>query len=888
MTPYTENGIIYEDIDENTRRVVGYAQPGQPSGFVPPNARRVAEAEREAQRQAEADARAARSEARADRSEARASRPAPGEGLMWGPDGQSVTFIPGGVRDPSSPYYKGNGGKPMRQGDADKLSGQIDQYDLLKTSAMNFNPDFAGNSIGGELENWAQGLFGTGTPGQRDWWANFRSFDNLYRNELFGASLTEGEKQAYAATSVTPSMDPEQVRINVNRRAEIIRSSLERRADRLRAAGFNEDEIQASVGEFATDLGIDIPVAQSAPEFSVKQREDDPPAGALPQGPDRSNRADVLFGQPPSDSQNGGFVPYGAETRLERNPQWKGVNEAVKGMIVSGRPAQEIKAFMNSKGIAGDAARGVDDAINYYRKTGKQDFGVDVENIQVPMSGFDQFRNNAPQTAVGTAAATALNAGGFGIPQMLAGGEGLDYLRQQNPRSAFAGDVAGVIGGTAALGKLGGNVAGRLAPSLLGGGGKAAAGRQLATDAAYGGIYGATTEGDPLTGAGTAALGSGLGMGIGKGIQKGLQGVTDPAVQYLTQRGIPLTIGQTLGNRGVVGKTMNRLESLPVLGDMLGARRVDSLQAFEREALKDVVEPVGGNITQGGQQGLLQAQDAVSQGYRDALSGVNVSPDQQFLQEAGSAMQAGGAVPKFGDDFTYAMNQELGPLFGQTGQLDGPRIQSALQSIGKVRSGFDKNPDAMATYASNATNQMDDALSNLVGRQAPDVMPAYNNAKSAYSNLVPFQNARIGAINQDAITPAQLQRAVTNNTSKFGGKAAAASGKNLTDLMKYGQEVLPQSAPNPSGTASHLLLSAALPTALGGASYGVSDLSPTTAGLLATLAAMSTKTGQKALQKAVTSRSPALRKAGGIFGSRKAQQALGAGGAGALLSLSGN
>ena len=637
-------------------------------------------------------------------------------------------------------------------------------------------------------------------------------------------------------------------------------------------------------------------LGQPAPEWVLptdqiqeqpQANNDQAVAGNVPRQ-DRSNQSAVLFGGPGQDGGGGGFAPYGATMKTEANPQWKGVNQAVKGMIVAGRSPDEIKAFLNSKGIAGDAARGVDEAINYYRKTGKRDFGVDVENIEVPMSGLDQFRNNAPQTMVGTAAATALNAGGFGIPQMLAGGQGLDYLRQQNPGSAFAGDVAGVIGGTAALGRAGGALAGKVAPSLLGGGAKSAAGRQLATDATYGGIYGATTEGDPLTGAATAALGSGLGMGIGKGIQKGLTGVTDPAVQYLTQRGIPLTIGQTLGNRGVVGKTMNRLESLPVLGDMLGARRVDSLQAFEREALKDVVEPVGGTITQGGKQGLLQAQDAVNQGYRDALSGVNVSPDPQFLQEAGTAMQAGGAVPKFGEDFTYAMNQELGPLFGQTGQLDGPRIQSALQSIGKVRAGFDKNPDAMASYASNATNQMDDALSNLIGRQAPDVMPAYNNAKSAYSNLVPFQNARIGAINQDAITPAQLQRAVTSNTSKFGGKAAASTGKNLTDLMEYGQRILPESAPNPSGTASHLLLSAALPTALGGASYGVSDLSPSTAGLLATLAAMSTKTGQKALQKAVTSRSPALRKAGGMFGRRKAQKALGAGGAGALLSYFGD
>jgi len=79
-------------------------------------------------------------------------------------------------------------------------------------------------------------------------------------------------------------------------------------------------------------------------------------------------------------------------------------------------------------------------------------------------------------------------------------------------------------------------------------------------------------------------------------------------------------------------------------------------------------------------------------------------------------------------------------------------------------------------------------------------MPAYNDAKGAFSRLAPFEKARIGAINQEAITPAQLSRAVTTNTGKFGGRAAAARGDNLTDLMRYGQEVLPSTVPN-SGTA---------------------------------------------------------------------------------------
>ena len=889
MSTFIKNGIEYRDVGNGEVEVVSYAEPGQRPGYLPPNPRRVAEKQAEADRRATQDARAdedqqmqRKNQARADRTEARASRPAPGEGLMWGPDGQSVTFIPGGVRDPSSPYYKTSGRPLGREGE--KLSGQVDQYDLLKTAAMNYKPDFAGNSIGGEMENWGQGLFGSGTPGQREWWSNFRSFDNLYRNELFGASLTDGEKQAYAETTVNPSMDPEQVRMNVNRRAEIIRSSLERRTDRLRAGGYNEDEVQASVGEFAADLGINIPLAQSAPEFSVpnaEQRDDDPLAAAgVPGGPPTADQSTQYLGDAPAN-QPGGFVPYGQEYKTVDNPALAGVNALLGKMVADGVPRAQIMAFAADRGVslASDTKFGNEtpDGRKWIKQNPGRPYPVNVDDMQVPLSGMQQFANNAPQTRLGTMAATALNAGGMGIPQMVAGGEGLDYLRSQNPGFAFAGDVGGVIGGTSLIGRLGGEAIKRLAPSLLTrGGSKGDFGRQLLTDASYGAIYGGTTEGDPLTGALTAGVGSAGGQVIGGGIKRGLTGITDEGTQYLSKRGIPLTMGQLFGNRSIFGKTMNKLESTPVVGDMLGARRVDGLQAFEREALKDVVAPVGGNVTMGGKQGLIQAQNAVDQGYRDALSGVNVRPDQQFIQDAGTAMQVGGAVPKFGDDFTYAMNQELSPLFGQTGNLGGPQIQSALQSVGKVRAGFDKNPDAMASYAANATNQMDDAISDLVGRQAPDVMPAYNNAKSAFSNLVPFENARIGAVNQNAITPAQLQRAVTSNTKNYGGRGAAARGDNLTDLMKFGQEILPSSAPNPSGTASHVLMSAALPAALGGASYGLSDMTPGSAGLLATLAAMSTKTGQKALQTALTKeRSAGVKTSAGIFGGRKARRAIG-------------
>lgn len=586
----------------------------------------------------------------------------------------------------------------------------------------------------------------------------------------------------------------------------------------------------------------------------------------------------VLGGRPDA---SGNVVPVGqqspikqqlatGETRREVDPVASGI---IDRMIRQGKSAEEINAVLSPLGFNPVGPGDVAAAQDYLRKNPKYDKSFGRAERILPIE--NPTLNAALQTAPGTAAATYLNAGGFGVPQAL-NPQAFEALRDKNPMSAFAGDVGGIITATSGIGAVGNSLARSLAPNALTGGGRLGnAARAIAPDAVYGAGYGAVTEGDPLTGAATAAVGSGAGQLLGKGLQKGFQGVSDPAVQYLTERGIPLTIGQTLGNRGIAGRLANKAESVPVLGDMLARNRMDGLKAFEREALNDVVSPIGGRVTTGGTEGLEQAQGAVSQAYGDALSGVNVRPDAQFMTDAQTAMQAGAAVPKFGEDFTYMMNQEVGPVFGQTGQLSGPQLQSALQSLGKMRSGFAKNPDAMAGYAADATGQMDDALTGLVSRQSPDTMPAYNAAKGVFQRLAPFENARISGVNQEAITPAQLARAITSNTKNFGGRAAAARGDNLTDLIRYGQEVLPPTVPN-SATADRGLAAFALPAALGGSAVGAEYFAdnPGLTGTLAALAALSTKTGQNAAQKALTKRPKAIKRLGGIFGRRETQKGL--------------
>lgn len=146
-------------------------------------------------------------------------------------------------------------GKPIPQGQTKSYESEVKQYQALD-HAMNSFDDNYGSNVAGGLENWAQSYAGwVGTPGQRDWWANFRSTDNLIRNGLFGSALTEHEKKAYDATTISPGMDSGEIRRNLTRRREIVREALARRQKFLAAQGYSRDAIVDLAGEDIGGIG---------------------------------------------------------------------------------------------------------------------------------------------------------------------------------------------------------------------------------------------------------------------------------------------------------------------------------------------------------------------------------------------------------------------------------------------------------------------------------------------------------------------------------------------------------------------------------------------------------------------------------------------------------
>lgn len=385
----------------------------------------------------------------------------------------------------------GVGRKPLREGDAQKLTDDVSSVEALERALNSFQDDFVG--LTASAENLAQGVAGIGTPGQRDWWADFSATDNQIRNALFGASLTAGEKSAYASTTITPRMAPEEVRRNLQRRLEIARKAAARRFDRLNAAGYNPDEVAAVVGE----VDIKTPVEQRvAPQ--------EPQQLALTAGENFSTEQD------------------------------KAHADALTQAVRNGASLEELVAISQGFGatLSPDDIASFNQAINVRSQGGPVTFSPQKSGKRSPIA---QAAGEALMTPAGTALTGAVNAAGLGALSQFAGDQ-VQGLEALNPKSALLGEVAGSMLGTAGLAKGTSAALGAVAPGIAsrvaGGGLAGAVGREVLTEGAYGGLYAANTGEDIATGIGLGAAGSLGGQALAAGARR-----VAPAIGRLMGRG---------------------------------------------------------------------------------------------------------------------------------------------------------------------------------------------------------------------------------------------------------------------------------------------------------------------------------------------------------------
>lgn len=706
-------------------------------------------------------------------------------------------------------------GKPkkvMPETSANNLSSAVTSYGGLKSSLGGFRDDYAGNWLTGDLENQLDAVIGSGTEGQRQWWATFRSLDNQIRNDLFGSALTPTEKSAYEGTTISPAMTPKTIRDNLATRAEIIRKALSRRAAFYKANNYEPEAVDALIGEYAPDLASDyaLPASiNSAPKERTPTNRDDKAAA------DES----VVFGDDPR-------APTGYRLKPEQEAQ---VLEAAK----AGDVGQAVALMEKFTGIPSTPQhrQSVADAIAHFLKNPGAGISMgyagtdteaqnaaDVEKFGTHLDEQVKIRKETPGSSVASGARAAANTASFGLANPLdAATDALwngttfkDAMQKQrsmdeadrrvNPGATLGGTVvgammipsrAGAVAATTKAEALTGGAAVREAMAA----GRGAGARQLAKE---GGIYGATygtaenlDSPDRLSkGAVSGALGAAGGYGFGQlfgavanrfgaAARADRAGPVAPGVE--AAEALDIAMPKFVGGTTAQHQTAAALEKSPFgVGPIRKAQTefIDSGAAARDRIASDVGEtaelPAMGDTAREGLQAWRKTSKAnVDTLYTDARSKIGdamIAP-QNTIQEVGKLIREEGE--------SLIDTPAMGILQKLTTRLENGEAVT-VEGARKTRSTL-RNALSETMTPSNAdriTNRVMDAIQSDVARDAPQAAAAFKLADTAHGE-------RMGNI-RDVLAPfigkkgdawgADVARKLVENTQ--------SNGERLDEVLK--------------------------------------------------------------------------------------------------------
>lgn len=572
------------------------------------------------------------------------------------------------------------------------------------------------------------------------------------------------------------------------------------------------------------------------------------------------------------------------------------MSSTLNALINSGRSKAFIDAVMGKEGYSALTPQDWS-AIQKFRKEnpGQQFFGAKAVTEE-PTTALQR----ASASPLASFVAHAGNSVAAGIPGALAGPEGqgaLDAMSALNPKSSFGGGVvgstAGMIGAEAAL-------AARLGAKAIPHAGRLA-------DLGFGSLTGfnQAQEGEglsgALTGGGAALLGGEIGRKVMSGAGRLARGVQDPNVRALRAMGIPTTTGQTVGNSGIIGqavkKTEDALTSLPLVGNMVDARRMEGIRGFNKAAFDVAADQVGGGVTDTGSEGIGQLRQIIGQAYDNALTPARIDPTEgQFGADLMAAIDTASAIPDVngaqGAALSALESRIMGAVDPATGEIPGRGFQEAYRGL--ARTGRERASSDYGHEVGGAMREGQDVLSGALERQNPGAFEAFRAANSTNRRANVLAEAVNKAKNaeDELFTPAQLNMADTLSARRLTGPMASAAGERpFHDLATAGQAVLPSALPD-SGTWTRALVGGGATGVLGGggALVGGSEGATTGTGIglgaMLTLAIGGSKPAQKALTAALVDR-PDMAKRFGAMLLENARYG-GAAGAGTGLAYTGN
>ena len=308
--------------------------------------------------------------------------------------------------------------------------------------------------------------------------------------------------------------------------------------------------------------------------------------------------------------------------------------------------------------------------------------------------------------------------------------------------------------------------------------------------------------GDVLMGAGTGAIAGPVAYGLGKV----LTGATrSPAAQLLTDEGVTLTPGQSLG--GTAQTIEDASTHIPMLGNAIKGRQFDAVMDFNKAAYNRVLEPLGVEFDEDapvGNEGIQKLGGIINDAYSKAYDGAAVKNTDAFQdalsgikQDAASALPAERAS-MIGKNIERLITDKM----GAGGQLQGDDLQAAKNWFAEqARPSPTASLDDRATAA--AATKVVDALKDGIAETDPErgaMLDAADNAYMRYARVAQAAGSNNASAKGGIFTASQLGNALRSMDTSTRRMNFAKGLAPMQDLAQAGQQVLPSTVPD-SGTA---------------------------------------------------------------------------------------
>ena len=495
------------------------------------------------------------------------------------------------------------------------------------------------------------------------------------------------------------------------------------------------------------------------------------------------------------------------------------------------------------------------------------DIPANHPTVQAKVTKARAERDSASVTADMSGGEKFLAGIGMGMSRVGRGvGQVFGLIKQDAVDEAAPRDAA--LGGTGA--GMAGEVVGNLATTAIPGvgvGGLLAKGAARVLPAfiaptvgaaATGGAISAATTPVPtgdtrLREAGIGAAGGAVGDVAARTVARVAQPImqTD-AVKKLLGEGVVPTPGQAVGQNTLAGTTEQKLESLPLVGQIIQNAKQRAVGEVNLAQLKrSVPAEDAAQITKFGRAGIVQADEVLSKGYDDVLDAIG-KVSQPFVTPAtpasrGAFNPATGGYPKIAaqpqgvspavtaiaNDADLALNDEVkGKLLNivklqfsrpgidaKTGEMSADLAKQIDSTLGRLARNNSASQNADDRSLGLAIRAVQGQWRDAIRQAAPDPATAarLDALNSAYANFVRTERAASYVGARDGVfSPSNLQTSVKASDSSPRHKAFAEGRALGQDLSEAAKTVLGNTVPD-SGTAGRALVNMAL---LGGASGG--------------------------------------------------------------------